>query len=365
VGLCLVAMINILETVHSPLKLVAALVAMGGMLTVQTILLTDRALRWRLGSRVLAIALQASLGYLPFLLFGQAWVGMPGFVAGVALLILPGVWAIIAFAGFVAATGAIQAVIEPQLLLVSYTTVSTVLTGLIVYGLSRMSRLVVQLRRTRRELAHMAVVRERLRFARDLHDLLGYSLSAVTLKSELTRRLIGKNPERALTELEEIREISRQALADVRQLASGYRDMSLEDELRSARSVLAAADITVLMDVRHSALSPQVSSVLATVLREGVTNVLTHSKAENCTVIVSEHGGIVRLNIANDGVPEKPAEPPSPHGGSGVRNLTTRASALGGTLSTLTEVGWFRLSVELPLDAPRPATTEAQSQPAS
>jgi len=355
VGLCLIAMINILEVAPSLPRALVALGAMAGMLTVQLFLLTARARRSTIGGRVLAVILLASLGFFPFLLFGQAWVGMPGFVAGGALLILPEPYAIVAFLGFVAATGAIQAIIAPKVLLVAYTTVSTLLTGLIVYGLSQMSHLVEEQQRTRSEMARMAVLKERLRFARDLHDLLGYSLSAVTLKSELTRRLIGKNQERAVTELEEIREISRQALADVRQLASGYREMSLEDELRSAKSVLAAADITVLMDVRHPELSAQVSTVLATVLREGVTNVLTHSKAENCTVIVGERNGRVRLNIANDGLPGCPAGPSSPHGGSGISNLTTRTRALGGTLTTQVEVGWFRLTAELPLNAAQPA----------
>jgi len=355
VGLCLIAMINILEVAPSLPRALVALGAMAGMLTVQLFLLTARARRSTIGGRVLAVILLASLGFFPFLLFGQAWVGMPGFVAGGALLILPEPFSIVAFLGFVAATGAIQAIIAPKVLLVAYTTVSTLLTGLIVYGLSQMSHLVEEQQRTRSEMARMAVLKERLRFARDLHDLLGYSLSAVTLKSELTRRLIGKNQERAVTELEEIREISRQALADVRQLASGYREMSLEDELRSAKSVLAAADITVLMDVRHPELSAQVSTVLATVLREGVTNVLTHSKAENCTVIVGERNGRVRLNIANDGLPGCPAGPSSPHGGSGISNLTTRTRALGGTLTTQVEVGWFRLTAELPLNAAQPA----------
>ena len=93
----------------------------------------------------------------------------------------------------------------------------------------------------------MAVAEERLRFARDLHDLLGLSLSAITLKSELTRRLLDTDPDRAAEELTEILGLARQALADVRSVASGYRELSLDNESRSARSVLAAADV----EVRH------------------------------------------------------------------------------------------------------------------
>jgi two-component system sensor histidine kinase DesK len=354
-GLCLVATLNILEVTRSPARVLLAFAAMGALLTVQLFFLTERARRLGMAARIAIVAVQALVGFLPFLAFGQSWVGMPGFVAGGALLMLPWPYSIATFVLAVLATGGIQAGLHPSVLLVAYTTVSTVLTGLIVYGLSRMSILVGELHETRAEIARLAVFKERLRFARDLHDLLGYSLSAVTLKSELTRRLVGKNPERALVELEEIREISRQALADVRMLASGYRDMSLEDEARSARSVLVAADITVTMDIAHPPLPRQLSTVLATVLREGVTNLLQHSKAENCRVVVAEQGGRVRMTIANDGASERPAEP-SPHGGSGIRNLSSRASAIGGSLSTvLREDGWFQLCAELPLVVPEQA----------
>ena len=95
----------------------------------------------------------------------------------------------------------------------------------------------------------MAVAQERLRFARDLHDLLGYSLSAITLKSELTHRLVPKNPDKAQNELVEILDISRKALADVRAVASGYRELSLENESESARSLLLAADVAVTTEI--------------------------------------------------------------------------------------------------------------------
>jgi two-component system sensor histidine kinase DesK len=302
--------------------------------------------------RIAITAGQALLGFLPFFAFGQAWVGMPGFVAGGALLMLPGPYSVVAFVAVVVATGSVQGAIAPQVLLVAYTTVSTILTGLIVYGLSRMSILVEEVRATRGEMARVAVLNERLRFARDLHDLLGYSLSAVTLKSELTRRLVGKNQARAVAELEEIREISRQALADVRLLAVGYREMSLEDEARSARSVLVAADIVVKMDIRHPPLPGHVATVLATVLREGVTNLLQHSKAEHCEVSAAERAGRVVMTIANDGVTGCAGEV-SPHGGSGISNLASRVHALGGALhTTLGQDGWFRLRVDLPLTAP-------------
>ncbi|MEV8512062.1 histidine kinase [Dactylosporangium sp. NPDC051484] len=348
-GLCLVATLHILEFASAWPLVLLALAAMAALLSVQLFFLSSRARRLGRGGVFAMSGLQAALGFLPFLAFGQAWVGMPGFVAGSALLMLPAPFSIVAFLVVVGATAVIQTAIEPQVLLVAYTTVSTVLTGLIVYGLSRMTLLVAELHETRAEMAQMAVFNERLRFARDLHDLLGYSLSAVTLKSELTRRLIGRNEQRALAELEEIRDISRQALADVRQLASGYRDMSFDDEARSARSVLSAADIRVVMNIAHPELPCQVSTVLATVLREGVTNLLRHSKAKNCQVAVAVRGDRVRMTIRNDGAEQNRSEPSS-YVGSGLRNLTTRTAALGGSLSaSIAPDRWFELSAELPL----------------
>jgi two-component system sensor histidine kinase DesK len=351
-GLCFIALLNILEAEPSGRLVLPGVGAMAVLLALQLFFLTATAQGLAASRRVAVVAVQALLAFLPFLAYRQAWVGMPGFLAGGALLMIPPPYSVVAFIATVAATGGVQAAITPQVLPVAYTTVSTVLTGLIVYGLSRMSILVEEVHATRVEMARVAVLKERLRFARDLHDLLGYSLSAVTLKSELIRRLVGKNQERALAELEEIRDISRQALADVRLLASGYREMSLEDEARSARSVLVAADIAVKMDLRHPPLPQHVATVLATVLREGVTNLLQHSKAEHCVVTAAEDAGRVVMTIANDGVTGKPGDV-SPHGGSGILNLSSRVRALGGSLrTTLGQDGWFRLRVDLPVAAP-------------
>ncbi|MBM7489439.1 two-component system sensor histidine kinase DesK [Micromonospora luteifusca] len=362
-GLSLVALLNIIEAAQEPRAVVLALVSMGGLLSLQLFFLTDRARRLAGPARLGLLIAQSLLGFLPFLVFGQSWVGMPGFVAGSFLLMLAPPRSVVAFAATVFGTMVIQSAMTTEVLLVAYTTVSTVLTGLIVYGLSQMSILVGELHTTRTELARLAVIRERLRFSRDLHDLLGYSLSAVTLKSELTRRLVVRNPDRALAELDDILGISRQALADVRELASGYRDMSLGDEARSAQSVLAAAGIRVRMEIDHPALPQAVSTVLATVLREGVTNLLRHSRARNCEVLVSEQGGRVLFTIANDGADQGPGLP-SEHGGSGLRNLADRAGALGGRLVTCCSPdGWFRLRAELPVSLP--AAVEAPAQLAS
>jgi two-component system, NarL family, sensor histidine kinase DesK len=297
----------------------------------------------------LALLAQASLVYLPLLEFGQAWIGQPGFLAGSVLLALPPVLAWPAFAAIAASAATFQAIFTGSLLDVAYTTVTTVNVGLIVFGLTRLATLVGQLHDARTELAQMAVAQERLRFARDLHDLLGYSLSAITLKSELTHRLMLKQPERAQEELSEVLDISRRALADVRSVASGYRELSLDAEAQSVRSVLQAADVDAHMDIRYVQLPVLVSTLLATVLREGVTNMLRHSKAEWCEITVRQERGQVRMTIVNDGVPETPVDV-SAGGGSGIQNLSARVASLGGRLSAgMDRDGRFRLQVTAPV----------------
>ena len=303
-------------------------------------------LRSRVGYGILAA--QACLVYLPILIFGQAWVGMPGFLAGSVLLVLRPIAAWAAFSLIVASMGAAQAIFTGTPVDILYTSISTVTTGLVVYGLSRLTALVVEVQSTRAEIARMAVLRERLRFARDLHDLLGYSLSAITLKIELTHRLLEKSPQEASDQLLEILEISRLALSDARTVATGYRELSLEDECRSAVSVLQAADISVRLDSDATDLPVRVSTVLATVLREGVTNLLRHSKAKHCEITIRQTQDRATLEIVNDDVQPNP-KPPTDRGRSGLHNLSVRAGEIGGTVTVDHEPNQFRLKVDVPL----------------
>ena len=273
---------------------------------------------------------------------------MPGFLAGSVLLLLPPRLAWLAFGSIVASMIVIQANLTGALIDIAYTAVTTAITGLVVYGLTRLSTLVVELHEARTELAQMAVAQERLRFARDLHDLLGYSLSAITLKSELTHRLVPKHLDKARNELLEILDISRKALADVRSVASGYRELSLENESESARSLLLAADVAVTTEIRCGDLPPPVKTVLATVLREGITNVLRHSNAERCEISMRQADGRVWLDIVNDGVQTNHAQS---DGGSGIKNLSGRIAALHGQLAAGIEAdGRYGLHAWAPID---------------
>lgn len=319
----------------------------------------------RMRTKMLTLAVQGALSYLPLMWFGVFWGAMAGFFAGSVLLLLPARagWTLyglttlsLLIPGIVDDRGIVDTVYMGQ---------TTALTGLVVYGLSRLTSLVDQLHRARADLARLAVSNEQLRFARDLHDLLGYSLSAITLKNELIHRLIPVNPLRAREEVDEVLGISRQALADVRRVASGYREMSLSSELTSAESVLAAADVEVTVDthdaVEHLGLAT--STVLATVLREGVTNLLRHSKASYCRISARIEGDLVRLRIVNDGL-VLAHHVPSPHSGTGLGNLEQRLEDVGGRLTVQRVPGVcgsdvFRLTAEAPVRAAGPGDPSA------
>ncbi|WP_431044310.1 sensor histidine kinase [Streptomyces sp. P1-3] len=302
------------------------------------------------GARHWTLGLQALLTFLPFAVFKHAWLGTPGFLAGSALLVLRSPLSWIAFGGIMATTDVLLFQVGFGWGEVAYTTVSTALTGLVVFGLSRLTGLVSEVYRSRAELARLAIAQERLRFARDVHDLLGYSLSTITLKCELVHRLVPEENSRARQELREILETSRQALADVRTVARGYRRMSLTAEAGTAQSMLAAVGIHTTARLECGELPNLVDTVLASVLREGLTNVLRHSKAEHCTIEALREDGTVRLTLANDGVgrPSTILRADCADGGSGLGNLTARVEHLGGRLSAgVRPDGWFELTAEL------------------
>ncbi len=301
---------------------------------------------------------QACLVYLPLLPLQNHWVSLPSLLIGSALLVMPPAAGWTFFVLNVAFYAWMQHVGTLGLDLAIFFTAGTVMSSLIVFSLLWLVRLVTELESTRRRLAEMAVAEERLRFARDLHDLLGMSLSAIALKSELTARVLPLDRDRAAEELREVLGLTRQALSDVRSVASGYRELSLDSESRMARSVLAAADVRVRMEMLDDELPQPVRTVLAVVLREGVTNVLRHSRVESCEIALRRTADGVSLDIVNDGVEppgEASAEPgPAPSGdtspGSGIGNLSHRVADLGGELSAGVEPdGRFRLRAAVPV----------------
>jgi two-component system sensor histidine kinase DesK len=301
----------------------------------------DRYGRWILLGQVVLVV-------VPCLLLGWAWGGMGGFVGASALLVLPMHQAVPAFGLIVLLIGVSTGVTSGfATVAVPYMTVSTLLTGIIVYSLIRLATLAIAVHEAREDFARIAITKERLRFARDLHDLLGYSLSAITLKGELAHQLVGPEPERAREELQSIVATARQALADVREVARSYRSLSLLNELSSARSVLSAAGVEAHVKVDYDRLACEADTALATVVREGVTNVVRHSRATRCRIEVTQWNGVVRLRMDNDGVRPRPEGCSGAPGGCGLDSLAARMAAVGGRFTAgPTPDGGFRLVAE-------------------
>ncbi|WP_405149791.1 histidine kinase [Sphaerisporangium sp. NBC_01403] len=295
------------------------------------------------GRHMWALATMALLTYLPILAFGRAWLGVAGFLAGPILLAFPApvAWPLVACVmAATAATGAALGLPVPET--VNFT-VGTLVTGLVVYGLVRLAQLVKELRSAREELARSAVLEERLRAARDLHDLLGHSLAAILLKCELARRL---DPARARAELLDVLTMTARAEADLRAVSGGSHELLLTAEAEHARSVLAAAGVEVSMALDHDVLPAEAETVLSAVLREAVTNVLRHSAARHCVVETLADAEGVRLRVRNDGVRSLEVR----RGSSGIGNLSTRLTSLGGQVTTEAGNGWFELDARVPLD---------------
>jgi two-component system, NarL family, sensor histidine kinase DesK len=192
--------------------------------------------------------------------------------------------------------------------------------------------------------AILAVSEERLRFARDVHDLLGHNLSLIAVKSELAIRLTETDPARARAEMADVRTAARDALREVRAAVRGYRVMALDAELASVRAVLEAAGVRCTFPDTPPDLPPDVREVLAWVVREGVTNLLKHSDARHCTISLAEREGEAVLELSNDGARPATADP-----GSGLAGLTERIEALGGRLTTERSGQRFVLRVTAPL----------------
>lgn len=201
-----------------------------------------------------------------------------------------------------------------------------------------------QLSLAREQIARLAVGEERLRFARDLHDLLGHSLLVIALKSELAGRLIKRSPGLAEHEVEDIENVARDALREVREAVAGYRQPTLKAELAGAREAMTAAGIECHVDAEVPGLPPAVEAVLAWTVREGATNVMRHSRATHCSIRVAQKDGRATVDVVDDG------RGGTPQPGSGLRGLDERVRERGGSLTAepLPHEG-FRLRVTLPL----------------
>lgn len=241
-------------------------------------------------------------------------------------------------------------------------TVISLLAGLFAYSASRRADAVNMLRRTRAELARAAVAEERLRIARDLHDLLGHSLSLITLKAELAGRIMTTDPDRAGREVAELEQVARQSLSDVRAAVAGYRQPDLAAELTAARQLLDAAGITSRITASGvPGLEPETDAALAWAVREGATNVVRHSRATRVEITVTAGAAVAVAEISDNGPPAGADDglggtavtscPPVPvRAGSGLAGLAERIRDLGGELAAgAVPPHGFRLRVAVPI----------------
>jgi len=206
-----------------------------------------------------------------------------------------------------------------------------------------------KLLRAQEEIEHLAKIAERERIARDLHDVLGHTLSVIVLKSELASKLVERDPVRAKAEMADVEQTARTALSEVRQAIGGYRSNGLAAELAQARATLETAGITVECEQVPVAMPATQESVLSLAVREAVTNVVRHAQAARCRLELKTADGICRLSIQDDGLGGFQPE------GNGLTGMRERVEALGGTLQRETR-GGTRLQITLPMpDALREA----------
>jgi len=209
--------------------------------------------------------------------------------------------------------------------------------GLMMHAFDRQTETVRQLRNAQNELAALAVAEERNRVARDMHDILGHSLTVIAVKAELAGRLITLAPDKATAEVAQLEDLARGALADVRATVSGYRGVNISSELASARSALEAAGIEPELPGAADEVPAKSRELFGWVLREAVTNVVRHSGASRCTVTLSRR----TIQVDDDG-----RGPGGSSDGGGLRGLRERAAAQGATLSLgRSAMGGFRVRV--------------------
>ena len=266
------------------------------LMWMQTPLWSASAGPYEVRKRRATIAFLAGLAIALNLILGNEWRVLffhVNVAAGIMLLTRD---AYLAIAGLAATTLALGIVSG-----MAWLALPTAAIGLWATAFVRQVAAVAELRSAREELARLAVSEERLRFARDLHDLLGHSLSLITLKSELAGRLLPTAPEKAATEVHDIEGVARQALREVREAVAGYRQPTLNEELAGASEMLEAAGIACRIDNEAGVPPNAVDAVLAWAVREGTTNVIRHSRARHCRIVLARDDEEIYVEITDDG----------------------------------------------------------------
>jgi two-component system sensor histidine kinase DesK len=222
---------------------------------------------------------------------------------------------------------------------------SIAVVSLVVYGARRNEISQIALLKARLDLERMtSIEQERLRISRDLHDLLGHTLTTVAVKAELAQRLVSIDPTRATDEMREVAALARQSLTDVRSTVAGYREVSLPTELATAREVLRAAGIEADLPPTVASVPEDQRELFGWVVREGVTNAVRHSRAHRVTIRILDRG----IEVVDDGARPAAYAGNDTCNGTGLQGLAERVAAAGGQLTAgAADCGGWRLAVEM------------------
>lgn len=245
-------------------------------------------------------------------------------------------------AALVAVTGVVGWLLHFGLWSWVFTSLVSVVVGIANFHFVQKHNATRLLVRAHEEIEHLAHQAERARIARDLHDVLGHTLSVIIVKAELANSLVGHDSDGEKREIQDIERISRQALAEVRGVVAGYRSSGVTRELAQAEATLKTAGIVVNLHTEQVPLPPIHETALALAIREAVTNVVRHSRARNCHINLCHHDRVCHLEVTDDGCGGSGAE------GNGLRGMRERVESLGGTVRRENRAG-TRLMITLPL----------------
>ncbi|WP_124812533.1 sensor histidine kinase, partial [Micromonospora globispora] len=249
-----------------------------------------------LGRAWAAVALLLGLGLAGIPGTGGDWLTTLVFVAAAGVFLLPSRQALVVVA-LAALTPPVTAALVPGWEAEGTVVFAVLLASFAMFGVTRLTQRNSELQAAQQEIRRLAVAEERARTARDLHDILGHSLTVVAVKAELAGRLLERDPIRAATEIADVERLARQALADVRGTVAAYRGIGLAGELAGARSALAAAGIAAELPETLPELPVERDELFGWTVREGVTNVVRHSGARRCVIRVEPD----RVEVRDDG----------------------------------------------------------------
>lgn len=361
-GVCVVTLLRVWQTHTGTSERLLALLACGVLLVTQIVYFGGHGHNPRswTGVAVLGVQLVAAYGALPLL--GNSWLSMQVIAIANLPLVLPAWLGWTSWAVVIAGMGALAHHYGEPPLGVAYLILVSAYTSVVILGLTLLRQLVHTLVNARATIAEALLSLERLRFARDVHDLLGSRLSVIVVRCELIRRLQSLDPGRVTHELRSLLDLCRSTLEESTGVADGTHGGTLAEALEAAHEALATGSTTLRTDVsppRRPLTAPE-ERALAAVVREGTVNVLRHSDAATCCVTVREVGDEVELTIENDAA--RPAVSPP---GSGLSNLSQRMAIVGGSFVAERLPGdRFRVRALLPVTPARPTVEGPRHEPA-